>query len=169
MIARIMVEEFGSALVRYPIDGVDLDGVDCSCGGGSGSAGSGVDCSCSGGDQLQHEKRNWKGKRKIAQLPSPEELKGRILLKTKNLMLGKSDATATISGVGVVTSSESEMDPSSSASESEIGLSRGLSKRGFYRQESDGSINGKKKKSGEGSDLVRGKLSLCFLCKWREC
>ncbi len=144
MIARIMMEEFGSALVRYPVDGVDIDVVGGGVGVGDNSGGSGA--------QVEQESGNWKGKLKNTQLTSPEELKGRILLKTKNLMLGKSDV---ISGGGMMTSSESEMDPSSSASESEIGLGRGLSRRGFYRQESDGSMKGKKK-SGDGGDIVRG-------------
>lgn len=127
-----MIEEFGSALVRYPNDGPE------------------------------------EGKGKIRQLPSPEELKGRILLKTKNLMLG---GMKTIHGYGSgskgstsgVTSSESDIDlePSSSASESDGGI--GIFGRGLYRRDSERKGAGKKK-SGEGSgDLVRGEYTIFFL------
>lgn len=118
-IAKIMIEEFGSALVRYPHDGPE--------------AGAG-----------------------ITQLPSPEELKGRILLKTKNLLLTsgidrRHDSMSSMSGV---TSSESDMDfePSSSASESDGGIGNWL-----YRRDSD-----RKKNDGSG-DLVRGTFLSFFV------
>jgi phosphatidylinositol phospholipase C delta len=102
-IAKIMIEEFGSALVRYPHDGPDPEG-------------------------------------KITQLPSPEELKGRILLKTKNLLLKSGTDVRQDPGV---TSSESDLDlnePSSSASESDGNW--------LYRRDSE-------RKDGSG-DRVRG-------------
>ncbi|KAF5345075.1 hypothetical protein D9756_011158 [Leucocoprinus leucothites] len=138
LMAKIMIEEFGDALVRYPIDGPNLDDImtptHASATGGAGEG-------------------NWLGKGKITQLPSPEELKGRILLKTKNLMLGKSDSLPLSRAV---TSSESEVEPSGSTSESDTAfngvagmLSRSLSER-IGRKGSK-----KKKSSGEGSDIVR--------------
>lgn len=158
MIARIMVEEFGSALVRYPIDGPDLPT--------QSQSQSQMNADGSEDDGVLVREGNWKGKGKITQLPSPEGLKGRILLKTKNLMLGKADPVA--GGSVSVTSSESDLEPSSSASESEVGmLSRGL--YGLERERKGG-----KKRSGEGGgDIVRGAYTnfLCVLCadsRWLE-
>ncbi|KXN88956.1 1-phosphatidylinositol 4,5-bisphosphate phosphodiesterase eta-2 [Leucoagaricus sp. SymC.cos] len=104
--ARIMIEEFGSALVRYNLDGTEL------------------------GDLFNPTSPSEEsGRVKITQLPSPEELKGRILLKTKNLMLGKSDSVHIPKTS--VTSSESEVEPTSSASESDSRFGR------LYRRESE--------------------------------
>lgn len=66
MIAEIMIKEFGDSLVRVIVgpDGVATGIVGMNPGHG----------------------------RKIEQLPSPEELKGKILLKTKNLNLMKSES-----------------------------------------------------------------------------
>ncbi|KAF9558976.1 PLC-like phosphodiesterase [Agrocybe pediades] len=75
LIAQIMTEEFGDALVRVP---VDADGP----------------------------------REKIEQLPSPDELKGKILLKAKNFNLLRVDSLDS-DGSGSFT------DPSSSASESD--------------------------------------------------
>jgi phosphatidylinositol phospholipase C delta len=108
--AKIMIEEFGSALVRYPNDGPDPED-------------------------------------RITQLPSPEELKGRILLKTKNLLLTSGTDVRQEPGV---TSSESDFDlnePSSSASESDNGVGSWLYRRDSDRKHSDGS-----------GDRVRGML-----------
>lgn len=133
-----MIEEFGDALVRYPNDGPDLDDITPPSPNAMAFSSEG----------------NWKGKCKITELPSPEELKGRILLKTKNLMLGKSDSVHV--SKGSVTSSESDLDPSGSASESEPGIAAIF---GLYRRESERGRE-RKKRSGEGSggDVVRGML-----------
>ncbi|KXN81156.1 1-phosphatidylinositol 4,5-bisphosphate phosphodiesterase eta-1, partial [Leucoagaricus sp. SymC.cos] len=132
--ARIMIEEFCSALVRYNLDGTELGYVFNPTSSSEES-----------------------GRMKITQLPSPEELKGRILLKTKNLMLGNSDSMH-ISKTSV-TSSESEVEPTSSASESNSRFG------GLYRRESE-RIGKKGKKNADSSGdiftegLIKGTTSM---------
>ncbi|KAJ3557189.1 hypothetical protein NP233_g11804 [Leucocoprinus birnbaumii] len=147
LMARIMVEEFGDALVRYPIDGPDLYDVMTPTVAPSTFAGG------------FSEGGSWEGKGKITQLPSPDDLKGRILLKTKNLNLVKSNSRSTSRRRTAPLSSESDVEALGSASESDTGfsgvagiLNRGLSER-MGRKGSK-----KKKSSGESSDLVRDGL-----------
>ncbi|KXN88958.1 1-phosphatidylinositol 4,5-bisphosphate phosphodiesterase delta-4, partial [Leucoagaricus sp. SymC.cos] len=127
--ARIMIEEFCSALVRYNLDGTELGYVFNPTSPSEES-----------------------GRMKIIRLPSPEELKGRILFKTENLMLGNSDSMH-ISKTSV-TSSEPEVEPTSSASESNNRFG------GLYRRECE-RIGKKGKKNADSSgDIFTANISI---------